>query len=267
MKVRRFLRPDREKKPWGASWFVDGKRKAKFFETKDERDEHADSLKQAVKDKGAAYLRIDPRRHMAWLRADEILCGADPVEAAQFYMKHHRPLTDTKFEDATAAFLKEREGRGYSRQYVAHLRRHLDELGAKLKADERNWQTIPSGYLRDWVFGMDYVPETKGTYLKSLRTFYDFCLGEKIVAENPAKAVKPPKVIRGEVQFVSADDMAKLFAAAWEHDRSLCGYLALGAFAGMRSSAILRLDPAADLRWDERGVMMPAEKTKTKRRQ
>lgn len=267
MKVRKFYRDDRPNAPWGATWYVDGKRKAQFFDNKDARDEHADSLKAAAKDKGAAYLRIDPLRHMAWLRADELLAGVDPVEAAQFYVKHHRPLTDTKFEDAKAAFLKERAGRGYSKGYVAHLKRHLEELEAKLTKENRNWQTVSSAFIREWIYGLEYVPETKGTYLKTFRTFYDFCIGEKTVAENPAKTVKPPKVVRGEVQFVTADGMTKLFAAAWEHDRPLCGYLALGAFAGLRSSSILRLDPVADIKWDQRGILLPAEKLKTGRRQ
>ncbi len=266
MKVRKFYREERRNAPWGASWFVDGKRKAKFFETQEERDDFALNLKDAAKENGLAYLKLDARRHMAWLRADEILAGVDPVAAAEFYVKHHRPLTDTVLADARGAFLKERAGRGYQSGYVAHLRRHLEEFEAELQRAGQHWQTVASSFIREWVYGLPYVPETKGTYLKSLRTFYAFCVDEKIAAENPARAVKPPKVVRGEVAFVPADDMAKLFAAAWEHDRELCGLLALGAFAGMRSSAILRLE-AGDLRWEQKGILMPAEKTKTARRQ
>jgi integrase len=86
-----------------------------------------------------------------------------------------------------------------------------------------------------------------------------------MVLENPMLAVKKPKVIRGEVQFLKVDDMAQLFTKAWEHDRELCGYLALGAFAGMRSSAILRL-AADDVKAEQRAINMPAAKTKGGRR-
>src|SRR5690606_29352464 len=46
----------------------------------------------------------------------------------------------------------------------------------------------------------------------------------------------------------------------------ICGILALGAFAGMRSSAIARL-AWEEIDFAQRGILTPAEKTKKKRRQ
>src|SRR5690606_29937684 len=82
---------------------------------------------------------------------------------------------------------------------------------------------------------------------------------------NPAAAVPSPKVVVPEPEILSVEETEALFRANEKVDPVICGLLALGAFAGMRSSAICRLS------WDEldfrnRAILTPASKTKKGRR-
>jgi site-specific recombinase XerC len=139
-------------------------------------------------------------------------------------------------------------------------------MGAAMAEAGLNWQIAPSGWLRDWIYALPFVAETKVGYLKAVRGFYEFAVGEGWVGANPALAVKRPKIVRGEVGFLRVDEAEALFAKAWERDREICGNMALGAFGGMRSSAIVRLNPKKDLDWRQRGILMPARSTKASKR-
>jgi integrase len=61
------------------------------------------------------------------------------------------------------------------------------------------------------------------------------------------------------------DEAEALFRANEEIDPGICGLLALGAFAGMRSSAIVRL-AYDELDFKNRAILTPAAKTKKNRR-
>ena len=58
----------------------------------------------------------------------------------------------------------------------------------------------------------------------------------------------------------------RCFRANEKEDPGICALLALGAFAGMRSSAIVRLS-REELDFTNRAILTPASKTKKGRRQ
>jgi len=80
------------------------------------------------------------------------------------------------------------------------------------------------------------------------------------------KRVESPQIQDKEPEILTITEIRHLFRANEKVDPEICGLLALGAFAGMRSSAIARMD-YAEIDFTQRGILTPAEKTKKKRRQ
>jgi integrase len=80
------------------------------------------------------------------------------------------------------------------------------------------------------------------------------------------KKVESPQVHDKEPEILTVAQTRQLFRANEKIDPEICGLLALGAFAGMRSSAISRID-YSEIDFTQRGILTPAEKTKKKRRQ
>ncbi len=73
-------------------------------------------------------------------------------------------------------------------------------------------------------------------------------------------------MVTPEPGILKVEEMEKLFRANEKIDPEVCGLLALGAFAGMRSSAISKVD-YHEIDFAQRGIHTPAEKTKKRRRQ
>ncbi len=80
------------------------------------------------------------------------------------------------------------------------------------------------------------------------------------------KKVESPQVHDKEPEILTVPETRQLFRANEKVDPEICGLLALGAFAGMRSSAFARID-YNEIDFAQRGILTPAEKTKKKRRQ
>ena len=66
----------------------------------------------------------------------------------------------------------------------------------------------------------------------------------------------------GEIGILTVEETERLFRANEKIDPEVCGLMALGLFAGMRTSAIPRVE------YEEitmrQGILTPAEKTKKK---
>lgn len=68
----------------------------------------------------------------------------------------------------------------------------------------------------------------------------------------------------GEIGILTVEETERLFRANEKIDPEVCGLMALGLFAGMRTSAIPRVE-YEEIRMRQ-GILTPAEKTKKNRR-
>ena len=75
------------------------------------------------------------------------------------------------------------------------------------------------------------------------------------------KRVESPQIQDKEPQILSVAETRALFRANEKVDPEIGGLPALGAFAGMRTSAIARID-YNEIDFKQGGILTPAEKTK-----
>lgn len=94
------------------------------------------------------------------------------------------------------------------------------------------------------------APETRRAYVCHIRAFYRWAHSSRIVTEDPSTLLTLPVVPRHLPRPIEEDDLAVALSAARPKMRAI---LTLGAFAGLRSIEIARLD-WSDLRRETSGA-------------
>jgi integrase len=76
---------------------------------------------------------------------------------------------------------------------------------------------------------------------------------------NPCEVMNRPKADRPEIGYYTTEEIGKLLRAAYEHDRPMVSYIAIGYFAGPRKSELLQLTSRMII---DDHFLLPAEITK-----
>ncbi|MEX0331436.1 MAG: tyrosine-type recombinase/integrase [Puniceicoccaceae bacterium] len=266
MRIRKDYQEYR-KKPYVARWYEGRRQRNKFFATESAREEFIEQFGKTAQQADPALPTIDPHRLIRWQQAIAFAPDADPVEVFKFWVseqKKLRKLGERYLGDATSAYINSMERIGRNKSYIGHVRRTLTDLEAEF--GNRLVREFTADEIRDYLFGLPYSPITirnKRTYFQGAFSWWD---KQGWLSDNPMTRVESPKVQDKEPEILSVPEIRSLFSANEKVDPEICGLLALGAFAGMRSSAISRID-YAEIDFKQRGILTPAEKTKKNRRQ
>jgi integrase len=162
--------------------------------------------------------------------------------------------------ELVAEFNAAKKKDGASERYLGDLRNRLDtfaeEFGA-LKAAE-----IMPSQIDDWLRGLDVAAQTRNNFRRVLHTFFEFGKVRSYVTQNPVDGTAKAKVLRGTPEIFTPEQMRTVLEKA---PAEFVPYLAIGAFAGLRSTEIERLD------WSEidlarRLIQVKAENSKTAQR-
>jgi integrase len=266
MKIHTVYQSKR-KKPYIARWYEGKRQRNRFFATESSRAEFIEQFNKLSERQDPSLHELAPHQLIRWQQAMAIAPEADPVEVFRFWIRAQKEklkVEERRLEVALADYIRSMERVGRNHSYIGHVRRALadlrDELGNKLVRD------ISVEELTDHLFGLPYSPVT----LKNRRTYlygaFAWWKQQGWVNQNTVKKVECPKVQDKEPGILTVDETRRLFKANEKLDPEICGLLALGAFAGMRTSAISRID-YSEIDFTQRGILTPAEKTKKHRRQ
>jgi hypothetical protein len=257
--------------PYLARWRVGKKKEASAFGTAIERRDFAVALVQRRELYGTQALTVDPRRLEVWEEFDRITSGADPLDVASWWARtHHRLGGRLATSTAVADYIKHREAQTNSRDTINHLRLHLRRLADYFGNDPLNALTPERldawlGSLRSARLGDSAISSTtRRHHYISAGVFFRHLLRQGLIERNPLDAVARPAVVtRDDVGLLTVAEAARLFAK--NAHRAVVGRLALEAFGGLRASSAGRLR-ADHLKWDLRGLELPATQHKSGRR-
>ena len=199
----------------------------------------------------------------------------EAAECIRRLRKHGKSLTD-----ATAHFLayvdaeqkswpvsklveqvyhsKQREGRSarYLRDLEGRLRRFEEDFG------HRPTDSITSDEISDWLAELGLSPTSRNNYRRVLAVAFSFGMKRKACRSNPARDAEKAKEVEGEVSILTPKQAATLLENA--NDKTLPA-VAIGLFAGLRTSEILRLD-WGEIDFGAKHILVKAEKAKSARR-
>jgi len=250
---------------FGLLWRVAGKRRTKFFRTLKARREFRAELEGLLVDHGKSGLAL-LSENAADVSAARDLLGRDVsfVEAARFYVRNNRVQNFCSLSEAVELFLTDLVQREAGRPYCCNADGVLAKLVGRFDGDA-GVEEVSAQKLQEWMSGLKLAPVTKQTHRKFVRLFFAMALDRGWVSIDPSARLRVPRVVEGEPGILSVEDVVKVFDHAQAHSPELVVYLALGFFAGMRTSAICRLS-REDVDFEQRGILMPGVKHKTGRR-
>jgi integrase len=179
--------------------------------------------------------------------------------AAKSYAAHHKQIIKSLVSAVVAEFLKIKKSRGASERYMKDLRSRLEHFANDCKKDACN---VTTADLQEWLDGRKLKPQNYRNFRTVLHTFFQFAVARGYAVDNPIDGVERVKSKGGDVEVFTPLEIVRLLEAARASFPDFLPCLAIGAFAGLRSAEIERLE-WSDIHLGERFIVVGASKAKT----
>ncbi len=179
--------------------------------------------------------------------------------AVKFYKERHKQVTKKPVPEVVAELLKIKGSRGASVRYAKDLRLRLARFAGDCNKDCCNVTTADA---QAWLDALSLSPQSYRNYRTVLHTLFEFAAARGYASDNPVEAVEKLKVRNGDVEIFTPVEIARLLAAAQEKLPAFLPCLAIGAFAGLRSAELERLE-WSDIDLTARHIVVAASKSKT----
>lgn len=262
-RVRHYADPARPTLHFIVTFRQAGKRKRKFFSTKKEADGFGQRLKVEFQNQGAEGVAFPtPLRTMAAECADMLApFGKTIRDAATFYAVHLRQQQNSvPVAAAVTELIKLKDAAHKSARYV-------NDLGLRLGRfckthGERAVASITAKELDEWLAGLEVAPGTRNTFRRDIRTLFSFCERRGYCASDPAKRTERAEAVDTPPGILKPAQLAALLTAS---TADVLPVVAIGAFAGLRSAEIEKLD-WSEVNLQSALIEVTAAKSKTKKR-
>lgn len=178
------------------------------------------------------------------------------VAAAKLYATRNKQITAKSVSDVVTELLAVKTGRGSAERYIQDLAGRLNKFAEAFCCNACN---VTTAQIQGWLDGQKLSTQSYQNNRRVLHLFYKFAVARGYAAENPVLGVEGIKVKNGATQIYSVSELTRLLAAA---DADFVPVLAIGAFAGLRSAEIERLE-WRDVDLATRHIVVGADKAKT----
>lgn len=248
---------------------VNGKRQRHFFQTKVEAETKALQLRTTRKNEGTAAFVIPETLRIEAMQCADLLqpFGISLLDAVRAYLPHLQAQRRTvAVETLAPEFLAAKRTDGASERYLQDLKNKLDTFVAAFGA--RMVASIGPEELDDWLrkltsrSGRPVAALTRNNFRRVLVVVFNFAKLRRYCTENPVIDTAKAKEVEKPVGILSVPELTSLLKHA---PKRILAYIAIGAFAGLRSSELLRLE-WQDIDLKEKLIEIKAAKAKSARR-
>ena len=194
-----------------------------------------------------------------YVAARSKLTGESLVSVVNEHLARRRNIPERRVGEVVDELLVAKQHDGLSPRYVYALRSDLTRFK---NAFHTNIGSITSAVIEDWLLAQKVGARTRNNLRTSIVTLFHFARSRGYLAQGqPTEAddVRRAKDRGGKIGMLTPKQLQSLITAA-PADIKL--YLAIGAFTGMRTSEILRLD-FSDINFERGHITVAAEKAKT----
>jgi integrase len=239
---------------------VGGKRERKFFGTKKEADTYVHLKEVELLNHGKEGIAFSAVDRALAQRATEILkpFGKTVLDGAEFLAAHLRRISASrKVADVLEELITARKADGMSADYLSDLK---IRLGAFSRAfDSTMIAGITAKDVSAWLRGLSVGAVSRNTVRSRLSTLFSFARKQGYIQTNPIPDVERAKERGGEVGILTVPETSRLLTKA---SVETIPYWTIGAFAGLRSAELERLD-WKEIDFDAWLIEVKASKAKT----
>lgn len=242
---------------------VNGKRKRLFFRTKATADKELARLKIKRNREGEnALLLSDTLRIMALECAEKLKpFGRSIQDATDYYLKFLRDAERSiSFSVLVDEYLAGQDRLNRSQTHISDLRQRLGRFNEDF--GDRPIRTLQANELEKWLHALKLSAQSINNFRSRLSSLFAYAEKRGYVERNPVSAIDKIKLVDEAPEIFTPEQLQKLLEQA---PSDLLPTIALGAFAGLRTAEILRLE-WQDIDLKGNFVNVAASKAKTAKR-
>ena len=242
---------------------IAGKRVRKFFPTHRKAAAYLRKTLAQLRQEGEdglvlpAHLRQEAANGAEKLRP----YGKSLTDAVNHYLRHLASVQrSATVADLVGKYIAAKTAQGRSGVHLADLKTRLGRFVGTFRT--RLVAEITIQDVEGWLEGIPLSAQSVNHHRDKVSSLFEYAVARGYAMENPVAKIGKRKVVRGAPAVLSTEQLRKLLNAA---PAAVLPFLAIGAFAGLRSSEIFTLDwRNVDLA--RRIIVIDADKTKTSRR-
>jgi integrase len=242
------------------TWYEGALRKRKYFPDPNDAWNHAVSMVDSLSAGEIEEVRLSGEERLSYARAKEaikefgvsldsaaveycdakrLLRGGSLVEAARFYAAQR--MLDIPKKSVAEVFeemLQAKRDEGLSPRYIGdlnvRLRRFVPENDGEIAA-------LKGPKIRAWIQGLKVANRSRNNFRLAIQTLLSFAKAQQYLPRdwNEMESVPLWKLKEEEVEIFTPGDLISLLSLS---DTRLLPFLVIGAFGGLRSAEIARLD-------------------------
>jgi integrase len=185
--------------------------------------------------------------------------GESLLSVVKEHATQRRDVVDKPAGQAVEEFLLTKKRDGASARYLKSLRSDLRRFGEAFRV---NIGSVTSSMIVQWLESLGVGARARNNVRASVVTLFRFARALGYLPKGqPTEADDVPKAKYrgGEIGILSPKELANLMRHGNEEARL---YLALGAFSGLRTAELLRLD-FEDINFERGHIVVAKEKAKT----
>jgi integrase len=241
--VIRHIRPDR----WQAEWNRDNPKGRKRGAKKVIKRRHFDRPEKArawIDQKYAQYSgAVAPLSLSDSFDANQarkiLLPQVSLTEAARFYMNNSgiriKPAT---VKETIQLYLDEKKGAGHRQRSLQESRSKMAAL-AKL-AGSTLIDAVSTETIADWLATKN-AGWTRDGYRRAFHAYFEWAKGRSYCTKNPVEGIRPSIVDESAPKVWTVAEAKKILTATKAKHPELVPYIAIGMFAGLRSTELYGL--------------------------
>lgn len=253
---------------------INGKRERRFFSQKvegltpaEQAKLWADQRKNEIKAYGDGSLALDSTRRVDVQQAFQLLngCAVSLTEVTKFYLAHTKPTGGIKtIEEVIAELLQRKSGDGLRESTISSYKTAMGVFAKQFGKSVIG--ELSSGTVQQWLDGITNKT-TRDFYFRNLSVLFGFAHQKGYCATHITKKISRPKTEETPIEILPVPQLQLILETARKnkHLRDTIPALVIGAFAGLRSSEIAKLE-WNEIDLDSRTIEVKAVKSKTRQR-
>jgi integrase len=229
-----------ETSPWCIDLREGRKRKRLFFTSKSAADQELVRIKTKMRREGEDALRLSDATRIAALEGERRLAafGKDLRYAIEFALKHLESAQKSVSISVLAGeCLNEQKRIGRSAVHLTDLRNRYAAFCEAYGGTPT--RTLTSEQVQDWLWNLKLSPVSVNNFRTRLGSLFGYAVKHGYMDRNPVESIEKMKVVDKPVEILTVDELAALLEHA---SADVLPLLAIGAFAGIRTAELLRLN-------------------------